>query len=492
MNAPALNPASTPISGPAGTVSAANAAGQTGGALAGFEALLGALFPQGVTPVSQAVTPEAVPAASASGKTALTDLLGSTQEVSDTDPTEDGADLAADDVGAGLPTGVFVGPPLIINTLPDLSTDTSGVDRGKANLPGSAAIASSPAPLQDDTAPAPASADRVQPDLPSVSAAPANAGQRRAEPPPIASAPPTTQLQPSATDLPDAATQQIAALAAETGGPSSPATLAAASAPVLAAAGLVPRPEPTPIAPTRAAKTDRSRTSTDAGSASEPVATAARDTIATALTAKPVVGDVRTAAVTQETPDTEIAEKDVAADTPDGTAQAEARATAQSLTPTAHSAPGVRGSPETVATLAAQIIKKLEGQSTRFDVELNPAGLGKVDVRIDIGAHGRISAAMMFDNAGAAADLRARATELQRMLEQAGFDMSGGLSFDVAGDRGQQQRQTWQEQNNSSGHAFGGQAFRAALDTADAATDAAVNGALRLRRGVSAGLDLRI
>ena len=152
----------------------------------------------------------------------------------------------------------------------------------------------------------------------------------------------------------------------------------------------------------------------------------------------------------------------------------------------------MRGSPETVATLAAQIIKKLEGQSTRFDLELNPGGLGKVDVRIDIGAHGQITAAMTFDNPQAASDLKARANELQRAMEQAGFDMSGGMSFDVAGDRGQQQRQAWQEQTDSNGQAFRGQAFRAALDTAGAATDAAVNGALRLRRGVNAGLDLRI
>ena len=115
-----------------------------------------------------------------------------------------------------------------------------------------------------------------------------------------------------------------------------------------------------------------------------------------------------------------------------------------------------------------------------------------MDVRIDIGAHGQITAAMTFDNPQAAADLRARAAELHRLLEQAGFDLSGGLTFDVAGDRGQQQRQAWQDQADSNGQAFGGQAFRAALETAGDAADAAVQGALRLRRGVTAGLDLRI
>jgi len=152
----------------------------------------------------------------------------------------------------------------------------------------------------------------------------------------------------------------------------------------------------------------------------------------------------------------------------------------------------VRGAPETVANLAAQIIKKLEGKSTRFDVELDPQGLGKVNVRIDIGAQGAITAAMSFDNPQAASELRARAAELQRHLEQAGFNLSGGVTFDVAQDRGHQ-GQPWQDQgDNNSGRAFRGQAFQSALDTAGDAADAALNGALRLRRGIAAGLDVRI
>src|SRR5204862_4666433 len=39
----------------------------------------------------------------------------------------------------------------------------------------------------------------------------------------------------------------------------------------------------------------------------------------------------------------------------------------------------------TVAHLAEQIVSKSEGKATRFDVQLDPAGLGKVDVRIEIG-----------------------------------------------------------------------------------------------------------
>jgi len=61
----------------------------------------------------------------------------------------------------------------------------------------------------------------------------------------------------------------------------------------------------------------------------------------------------------------------------------------------------------------------------------------------------------------------------------------------VAQDGGQQQRQA-QRDNTETHAAFRGQAFRAALGTAGDAADAAVQGALRLRRGVNAGLDVRI
>ncbi|WP_374472781.1 flagellar hook-length control protein FliK [Phenylobacterium sp.] len=156
-----------------------------------------------------------------------------------------------------------------------------------------------------------------------------------------------------------------------------------------------------------------------------------------------------------------------------------------------HAAAQVRGSPETVANLSAQILKKLDGRSTRFDVELDPIGLGKVDVRVEIGAHGKMTAALSFENAHAAQELKARAGELQKALEQAGFDLSGGMSFDVASDQGRSGQGFLGEQPRDNGAAFRGRAFRAALDTADQA-DAVAARPLTLRRGVTAGLDVRI
>ncbi len=177
--------------------------------------------------------------------------------------------------------------------------------------------------------------------------------------------------------------------------------------------------------------------------------------------------------------------------TPDAAPVAGGLDTQSTTTPAtlSHAAAILRGSPQTVASLAAQIARKLDGRSSRFDVQLDPAGLGKVDVRIEIGASGRMTAAMSFDTPQAAAELRARAGELQKALEQAGFDLSGGMSFDVAGDggRGAQDRQNAAGQ--SGGATFRGRAFQVALD---AGGEAAAPNLLNLRRAAPDGVDIRI
>jgi flagellar hook-length control protein FliK len=169
--------------------------------------------------------------------------------------------------------------------------------------------------------------------------------------------------------------------------------------------------------------------------------------------------------------------------------------TAADPAPTASSTPAslihaavvsARAGPQTVANLTAQIVRKLDGRSTQFDVQLDPIGLGKVDVRIAIGADGRMSAAMSFDSPQAAAELKARSAELQRAMEQAGFDVSGGMSFDVASDRGQGGQA--QNQQADAGAVFRGRAFQAALDTSDPIPPPQLN----LRSSAMAGVDIRI
>ncbi len=83
-----------------------------------------------------------------------------------------------------------------------------------------------------------------------------------------------------------------------------------------------------------------------------------------------------------------------------------------------------RATVETTAQIAAQIVKKLDGRSTRFDMALTPEGLGRVDVSLEIESDGQVTARLAFDNPAAAADLRARADELRRQLLEAGLQLS--------------------------------------------------------------------
>ncbi len=80
-----------------------------------------------------------------------------------------------------------------------------------------------------------------------------------------------------------------------------------------------------------------------------------------------------------------------------------------------------RATIDATAQIAAQIIRKLDGRSTKFEMALTPDDLGRVDVKLEIDAEGRLAARMAFDNPAAAADLRGRADELRRQLQDAGF-----------------------------------------------------------------------
>jgi hypothetical protein len=106
-----------------------------------------------------------------------------------------------------------------------------------------------------------------------------------------------------------------------------------------------------------------------------------------------------------------------------------------------------RASIDVTAQIAAQIQRRLEGRSTRFEIALRPAELGRVDVKLDIDAEGRLAARLAFDNPAAATDLRGRVDELRRQLEAAGFELADDAfefaerdSGSSAFDRGQDAR----------------------------------------------------
>ncbi|MCA3742028.1 flagellar hook-length control protein FliK [Phenylobacterium sp.] len=128
-----------------------------------------------------------------------------------------------------------------------------------------------------------------------------------------------------------------------------------------------------------------------------------------------------------------------------------ALASASAETMEAPVSPG-RATPETIAALSAQMARRLDDGTTRFNLELNPDDLGRVDVRLEIDASGGIRAAFTFERPQSAVELGRRADELQKSLESAGFNLTGGLSFDVAGDRSHGRNPSWADARDDRPH----------------------------------------
>lgn len=501
MTASALNTASIAPAAQPGAGASANAAGA--GSLAGFESLLAALFPQ-ADPTAAIPTAGQAAAAMAGGSPKILDGLidDTADKPADGDATDADALVTAEaPATAGDPAALAAAMMVVQPAAPETPVTTAknagaeaappfGRDKAKGAPAAPAVLHANPnANLAEKAADAPEAGDAAAP----AAQGPAPAAPEAAKPAPqarnTASAPPAAAAPPPAAPVPEV--QPDVALAAAVEAPvEAPAAETAA-----VAASLTARPDAASAPTGRAAKADRLKASND------PSAAASDDVKPIDAADKPVQakvvqgaakGAANDASATVDAAEAKPEETKDAAESADATLPADTRVATQAAA-SSHSTHGVRAGPETVASLAAQMVKKLGDKTSRFDVQLDPHGLGKVDVRIEIGATGRITAGMTFDSPQAAADVKARANELQRALEQAGFDISGGISFDVAQDRGQsqQQNQAWQDQADA-GRAFQGRAFRAALETAGDAAEAANQGALRLRRGVNSGLDLRI
>ena len=103
--------------------------------------------------------------------------------------------------------------------------------------------------------------------------------------------------------------------------------------------------------------------------------------------------------------------------------------------------------PDAMAALSAQIHKRLGEKSTDFEIQLHPADLGQVTIRLSIGHDGNLTANLGFDTPAAQAQFKAQSDELRRGLEQQGFQLSdASLSFS--------QNQKDNQQQSASGSAY--------------------------------------
>jgi flagellar hook-length control protein FliK len=309
---------------------------------------------------------------------------------------------------------------------PDVTAGSAPVVEDTAPVPAYTVDGKSPAttgtaPVVDADVPVAAPTAADLPDLTALQAAQAKA----AAPAPAPVAAPVTAPTPRpAKPAADASTSAAAA-------PVEEAPVAAPAAPIETAAA--------PAAPVETPRTrdliDRAQAGrTEArGASADSDASPSSDGPESAPTAAPAsthTAPVRPGPAAAPATAPVLASADEVAPAPLGaTAQpSEARPAEAAVTPALSTLS--RATIETTAQIAAQIVRKLEGRSTRFEMALTPEGLGNVDVSLDIDADGKLAARMAFDNPLAATELRNRVDELRRQLQDAGFTVADdALSF---------------------------------------------------------------
>jgi chemotaxis protein MotD len=121
-------------------------------------------------------------------------------------------------------------------------------------------------------------------------------------------------------------------------------------------------------------------------------------------------------------------------------------ATAAQLTATA-----AASAPVPVSGLAMEIAASAKSGKTRFEIRLDPAELGRIDVRIDIDRHGQVTSHLTVERPETLSMLRQDANQLQRALDNAGLSTgNGGLQFSLRDQSSQGQNDG--NQSNPNAH----------------------------------------
>ncbi len=91
--------------------------------------------------------------------------------------------------------------------------------------------------------------------------------------------------------------------------------------------------------------------------------------------------------------------------------------------------------------VAVRITKAMADGVDRITVKLNPADLGQIDIRMEIGPDGKFNAVFAADRPQTVELLQRDARELARSLQDAGLHAdTGSLSFNLRGQQNQGQQ----------------------------------------------------
>jgi flagellar hook-length control protein FliK len=116
-------------------------------------------------------------------------------------------------------------------------------------------------------------------------------------------------------------------------------------------------------------------------------------------------------------------------------------------------APAAAGVPVPVSGLAVEIAASVQSGRTRFELRLDPADLGRIDVRIDVDRSGQVTSHLTVEKPETLSMLRQDAPQLQQALNDAGLKTSSnGLQFSLR-DQSASGQQNWQNNDQSNGNA---------------------------------------
>jgi hypothetical protein len=158
-----------------------------------------------------------------------------------------------------------------------------------------------------------------------------------------------------------------------------------------------------------------------------------------------------------------------------------ASASTATLTATAASATAVP-----INGVPVEIAAAIRSGKSRFDISLDPAELGRIDVRINVDRAGNVTSHLTVEKPETLQMLRQDAPQLQRALDDAGLKTgSNGLSFSL-------RDQNSSGQNSGQNNDNGGNARRLIISEDDTVAAAPVGRSYGRTYGPSSGVDIRV
>jgi flagellar hook-length control protein FliK len=134
--------------------------------------------------------------------------------------------------------------------------------------------------------------------------------------------------------------------------------------------------------------------------------------------------------------------------------------------------------------LAMEIAASANNGKSRFEIRLDPAELGRIDVRIDVDRNGQVTSHLTVERPDTLSMLRQDANQLQRALDNAGLSTgNSGLQFSLR----DQSSQGWNDNSGSNPNAQ-----RLIVAEEDTVPAAVVGRSYGRVLGSSSGVDIRV